>query len=174
MPTQPKTPSKPSTIGKPIAGVKPMVRPAASGQPATGDYTHFSDKMTGALQNITNVIEDNRGTLDSIQDMALELTHTIQFLRTVVMRYVGIADEILKTIVPIIDRLPIVPDKVVNFAKEALELAQKITTASEMAQKVLPGVEASLRTADVSGLQASKSDMASLTRALQDMIDTDQ
>lgn len=149
-----------------------MVKPAVSIKPTAGNYVHFSDKMTGALENISQVIDDNRGTLDSIQDMALELTHTIQFLRTVVMRYVDMADDILKTIIPIMDRLPIVPDKVVNFAKEALELAQKITTASDMAQKVLPGVEASLRTADISGLQASKSDMASLTRALQDMVDT--
>ena len=171
MPTKPKTQSKPSTIGKPIAGAKPMVKPAVSSKPAAGDYIHFSDKMTGALENISQVIDDNRGTLDSIQDMSLELTHTVQFLRVVVMRYVDMADDILKTIIPIMDRLPIVPDKVVNFAKEALELAQKITTASDMAQKVLPGVETSLRTADISGLQASKSDMASLTRALQDMVD---
>ena len=172
MPAKPKTQSKPLTLGKPTAGAKPMVKPVSS-KPATGEYVHFSDKMTDALENIRQVIDDNRGTLDSIQDMALELTRTIQFLRTVVMRYVDMADDILKTIIPIMDRLPIVPDKVVNFAKDALELAQKITTASEMAQKVLPGVEASLRTADISGLQASKSDMANLTRALQDMVDVD-
>jgi hypothetical protein len=171
VPTKTKAPSKPSTIGKPIAGAKPMVKPAVSIQPTSGDYVHFSDKMTGALENISQVIDDNRGTLDSIQDMALELTHTIQFLRAVVIRYVDMADDILKTIIPILDRLPIVPDKVVNFAKEALELAEKITAASDMAQKVLPGVESSLRTADISGLQASKSDMANLTRALQDMVD---
>ena len=166
MPVDPKpSPRKPANL----PGLKPLV-PL---KPATGDYTHFSDKMTGALQNISRVIDDNRGTLDSIQDMALELTHTVQFLRTVVMRYVDKADDVLKTLIPILDKFPFVPDRVVNFAKEALELAQKISSASEMAQKVLPGVESSLRTADISGLQASKSDMANLTRALQEMIDID-
>ena len=166
MPTKPRPPAK-----KPVAlaGVKPLV----GVKPAAGEYTHFSDKMTGALQNISHVIDENRGTLDSIQDMALELTHAVQFLRVVVMRYVDMADDILKTLIPILDKFPFVPDKVVNFAKEALELAQKITAASDMAQKVLPGVESSLRTADISGLQASKGDMANLTRTLQDMIDID-
>ena len=175
MPPKPKT-SKPTTSS--VHSIKPgtpMVtgKSAVSPKSSSSEYIHFSDKMTGALQNISQVIDDNRGTLDSIQDMALELTRTIQFLRVVVMRYVDMADDILKTVVPILDRLPIVPDKVVNFAKEALVLAEKISAASEMAQKVLPGVEASLRTADVSGLQASRGDMANLTRALQDMIDID-
>lgn len=170
MTTKPQTSSR-----KPVKPQTSLVtgKSAASRQSTTGEYIHFSDKMTGALQNISEVIDENRGTLDSIQDMALELIRTVQFLRTVVMRYVDMADDILRTVVPIIDRLPIVPDKIVKFAKEALELAEKITAASDMAQKVLPGVEESLRTADVSGLQASKGDMARLTRSLQDMIDID-
>jgi hypothetical protein len=91
-------------------------------------------------------------------------------LRVVVMKYVDMADNILETIVPLMEKFPIFPDKMVDFAKDALELSKKISTASELAEKVLPGVERSLVSADVSGLQASKGEMTRLTRALQDMM----
>jgi uncharacterized protein YoxC len=126
--------------------------------------------MTGALENISRVIDENKSTLDSIQDMAVELTRTVRSLRAVVMKYVEMADNILETIVPIMEGLPIFPDSVKEFAKDALALAKKISAASDLAEKVLPGVEASLMSADISGLQASTGDVANLTKALQEMI----
>lgn len=110
----------------------------------TQPYVHFSDKMTQSLMNINKVIDDNKSTLDSIQDMAVELTRAIRSLQAVVMKYVETADHILDTIVPIMDGLPIIPAKVKEFVKEAQALSGKITAASEMAEKVLPGVEAGL------------------------------
>jgi methyl-accepting chemotaxis protein len=152
-------------MGKPkIAAGKPV-------QAAPGAYVHFSDKMTGALMNINSVIEDNRSTLDSIQDMAVELTRAIRALQAVAMKYVGMADDILETIVPIMEGLPIVPQRVKEFAKDALVLAKKIAAASELAERVLPGVEAGLTTADMTKLQASTGEVANLTRALQAMRD---
>jgi hypothetical protein len=133
-------------------------------------YVHFSDKMTESLMNINKVINDNRSTLDSIQDMAVELTRAIRSLQAVVMKYVSMADHILDTIVPIMEGLPIVPDKIKEFAKDALALSQKITAASELATRVLPGVEAGLKTADMGKLQASTGQVASLTKALQAMV----
>jgi hypothetical protein len=88
----------------------------------------------------------------------------------VVIKYVGMADHILDTIVPIMEGLPLVPDKIKEFAKDALALSQKITAASELAARVLPGVEAGLTTADMGKLQASTGQVASLTKALQAML----
>lgn len=141
-------------------------------RPTGGNYVHFSDKMTIALKNIGDVIDENKGTLDSIQDMALELTRTVQLLRGVVMKYVGTVDRVLETIVPIMEKLPIFPEAIKDFVKDVLELTDKITNVSNLAEKVLPGVEKSLMTADVSGLQASKGDVVNLTRALQDITPT--
>jgi len=117
-PTFGKTP-----VAKPAGAVKPAARPRPAGtkprqagiKPAAKsgvDYTHFSDKMTGALKNIK------------------------------------------------------------EFARDAQTLARKIDNANELVQKVLPGVERALTTADISGLQQSSGDVAELTRALQDMIPT--
>jgi hypothetical protein len=142
------------------------MKPAA----ASPEYTHFSDKMTGALMNINKVIDENKDTLDSIQDMAVQLTRTVRLLRTVVMKYVDTVNNVLETIVPLMDKFPIFPDKFEAFARDALELTEKISRASDLAEKVLPGVEASLTTADISGLQASSGEVAQLTRALQDML----
>jgi hypothetical protein len=133
-------------------------------------YVHFSDKMTEALMNINRVIQDNKKTLDSIQDMAIELTHTIRSLQAIAIRYVRTVDSILETIVPIMKKLPIVPDQITDFAEEALELAKKIVTASDLADKVLPGVEAGLTTADMTKLQASTGQVQQLTRTLQGLM----
>jgi methyl-accepting chemotaxis protein len=136
----------------------------------TQPYVHFSDRMTDSLMNINKVINDNKSTLDSIQDMAVELTRAIRSLQTVVNKYVNMADNILDTIVPIMEGLPIVPDTIKEFAKDALALSKKIIATSELAEKVLPGVEAGLTTADMSKLQASTGQVTSLTKALQAMI----
>lgn len=157
----------PAQPGKPSASPATKKLPAV--KPVAGNYVHFSDKMTGALKNIGNVIDENKGTLDSIQDMAIELTRTVQVLRVVVMKYVNTADKILETIVPIMDKLPVFPAGIKEFAKDLLDLSNKIGAASTLAEKVLPGVETSLMTADVSGLQASTRDVAGLTRALKEI-----
>ena len=153
-----KTPAR-----KTPAARKPLPRTTA------GEYTHFSDKITGALENISNVIEDNKGTLDSIQDMSLQLTRTVMSLRTVVMKYVDKMDDLLETAVPIMEKLPIFPERLTELVKDALELTQKLNAVSELVQKVLPGVESSLITADVAGLQKSSGHVAELTKVLQDI-----
>lgn len=166
-PRKTSTPRKPATPRPTIPGVPSL--PSAA-KKDSGEYVHFSDKMTGALRNINNVIEDNRGTLDSIQDMAVQLTRTIISLRLIVMKYVDTAEKVLATLVPIMEKLPILPDKVMDFARDAQMWAKKISDASDLVEKVLPGVERSLTTADISGLQTSAGDVANLTRALQEMI----
>ena len=172
---RPPTAAITPTFGKPVtSGKKPgRKKPAAQPPAAEAEYVHFSDKMTGALKNISNVIEDNRGTLDSIQDMAVQLTRTIISLRAIVMKYVETADNLLEKLVPIMENLPIIPDKVMDFAHDAQTWAKKISDVSDMVEKVLPGVERSLTTADIAGLQTSAGDVANLTRSLQAMIPVD-
>jgi hypothetical protein len=140
----------------------------ATAQPVK--YVHFSEKMTETLMNINKVIQDNKSTLDSIQDMAVELTRAIRSLELVAIKYIKMADDILENIVPIMKKLPIVPDKITDFAEDALVLAKKIVTACEMAEKVLPGVEAGLTTADMVKLKTSTSDVQKLTQSLQSLI----
>jgi len=135
-------------------------------------YVHFSDKMTESLMNINKVIQENKSTLDSIQDMAVELTRAIRSLEAAVIKYIKMADDILENILPIMKSLPIVPDKITDFAEDALALAKKIAAACEMAEKVLPGVEAGLTTADMVKLKTSTGDVQKLTKSLQGLMPT--
>jgi hypothetical protein len=161
--TNKKTPSLPNRSPEKFNLIKPQ----------TGQYVHFSDKLTGALNIINNVIEDNKGTLDSIQDMALELTRTVSVLRNVAIKYVQQVDQMLEVIAPIVNKMPIFPEKLKDFVNEALELSNKIIEASDIAQNVLPGVEKSLMTADIGSLQSSKAEVANLTRSLQSILPAD-
>jgi len=169
---KPPAAARPPVTARPPAANPPRTtsRPPVATKATPPGYVHFSDRMTEALSNIGNVIDENKSTLDSIQDMAVELTRTVRTLRAVVMKYVDMADNVLETIVPIIENLPIVPDSVKEFAKDALALSKKISAASELAEKVLPGVEASLTKADIGGLQTSTGDVAKLTKALADIL----
>jgi hypothetical protein len=130
-------------------------------------YVHFSDKMTESLMNINKVIQDNKATLDSIQDMAVELTRAIRSMESAAIKYIRMADKVLETIVPLLKGLPIVGKEVLEFATAAQALAEKIVSACEMAKKVLPGVEAGLTTADMVKLKTSTGDVQQLTRSLQ-------
>lgn len=134
------------------------------------EVTHFSDRLTTALGEIKGVIEDNKGVLDSIQEMALELTRVTLALRVVVIKYVEKADKFLDSVVPLMEKFPLLPDSLVEFAKDAQSWSQKILDASDMAARVLPDVERSLKTADIEGLNATKGNVTNLTRTLKGMI----
>ena len=137
-------------------------------QPAK--YVHFSDKMTESLMNINKVVQENKKTLDSIQDMAVELTRAIRSLQAIAVKYIKIADKVLTTIIPVVKGLPIIGDDILEFATDAQALAKKIVTACELAERVLPGVEAGLTTADMSRLQASTGQVQQLTKSLQGLM----
>ncbi|KAF0107913.1 MAG: hypothetical protein FD146_1211 [Anaerolineaceae bacterium] len=142
----------------------------ATAQAPAAKYVHFSDKMTESLMNINKVVQENKKTLDSIQDMAVELTRAIRSLEAVAIKYVKMADKALSAILPILKNLPIVGKDVLEFASDAQALAKKIVTACELAEKVLPGVEAGLTTADMNKLQASTGQVQQLTKSLQGLI----
>lgn len=139
--------------------------------PAPAKYVHFSDRMTESLMNINKVIQDNKSTLDSIQDMAVELTRAIRALETAAVKYIRMADQFLESALPIIKGIPFLSNnKVLDFATEAQGMARKILTACEMAEKVLPGVEAGLTTADMVKLKSSTGDVQKLTKSLQGLM----
>lgn len=101
--------------------------------------------------------------------MYVGLTLAIRSLQVVAMKYIGTADHVLDTIVPIVEGLPIISVKIKEFMKDAHILSEIIKSSSEMAEKVLPGVEAGLTTADMNKLKASTGQVANLTKALQAM-----
>ena len=94
------------TVGKASsAGAKP------------GSYVRFSDKLTGSLNDITRMINEHKGMIDTIQEVALELTTSMGTLHTLTVKYAGIANNILDSLLPILKGLPIVPKNVMALLK---------------------------------------------------------
>jgi len=56
-----------------------MVAPAAR-------YIKFSDKLTGSLNEITRMIQANKDMIDSVQEMALELTTVFGTLHSLTLK----------------------------------------------------------------------------------------
>src|SRR5512147_2776366 len=72
----------------------------------------FYDKLTDSLSDITKMIEEHKSMIDSIQEVALELTNSIGTLHTLTVKYAGIANSILDALLPIVRNLPLIPKNV--------------------------------------------------------------
>jgi len=142
----------------------------ASAKRSGKNYVHFSDKITEALENINTVIVDNRSTLDSIQDMAVELTRSVQVLEKASVRYIRLVDGVLEQVIPIMRNIPLVPKKLLALFVKIEATTTKFLAACELAEKVLPGVEEGLTTANMTKLQASTGEVQRLTTTLQSLV----
>jgi hypothetical protein len=71
----------------PSRGTAKRKAPARKSTKKTTSYVKFSDKLTGSLDNITDMINEHKGMIDSIQDIALELTEAIGTLNTLAVKY---------------------------------------------------------------------------------------
>ena len=92
---------------------RPMARAGASVVPAGA--VKFSDKLTTSLHEITGMIEEHKSMIDSIQEIALELTNSIGTLHTLTVKYAGIANNILDALLPIAKGLPLIPKNIVDM-----------------------------------------------------------
>jgi hypothetical protein len=137
----------------------PVGKPGAS-------YTKFSTKLTGSLDQISKMIEDNARMIDSIQEVALELTNSIGTLHTLTVKYAGIANAILDALLPIVKSLPIIPKNVTAMLVNLEAITQKIIDNQAATSKTITDVNTGLRTGDVARLQAHAGDLQGLTKSL--------
>ena len=86
----------------------------------------FSDKLTDSLNDITKMIEEHKAMIDSVQEIALELTNSIGTLHTLTVKYAGIANNILDGLLPIAKGLPIIPKNIVDLLVNLESITQKI------------------------------------------------
>ena len=129
-------------------------------------YTKFSSKLTGSLDQISRMIEDNARMIDSIQEVALELTNSIGALHTLTVKYAGIANQVLDVLLPLMQKIPLIPPKLTGFATDLERLTQKIIDGQAATTKTITDVQSGLRTGDVAKLQGHAGDLQNLTRSL--------
>jgi hypothetical protein len=139
-------------------------------KPGTEPDVRFSEKLTASLEEVVDIIDENKATLDAIQDIALEVTRVAGFLQATAAKYARMVDSVLDTAVPILQSIPLVSDKVLDVIVELQELANNILDICTTADKVIPDVEQGLMKADVVRLQKHSGELQKVTKALQKVL----
>ena len=138
----------------------------ASGEP----NVRFSDRLAAPLEEITRMFEENRATLDAIQDIALDVTRAAGVLAAVATKYVKMVNSVLDTAVPILQNIPLIPSQMLEVVTELEDLADNILDICTSATKVTGDVEQDLMNADVTKLQTHTGDLQSMTKALHKVL----
>jgi hypothetical protein len=147
------------------------VRSVTKAVPAkTVSYVKFSDKLTGSINDIVKIIEQNKEMIDSIQEVALELTSSIGSLHTLTVKYARTANQILDVLLPIIKNVPIVPANVKTMLINLEAVTQKIIDNETNTSKTITDVQSGLRTGDANKLKAHAGQLQAVTKTITAII----
>ncbi len=133
-------------------------------------YVKFSDKLTDSLEDITKMINEHKGMIDSIQEVALELTEAIGTLNTLAVKYARVANDILDAILPVVSKIPLIPDNIEKLLVKMERWTQKIIDNEKPTAKTISDVRTGLRTGDVTKIKAHSTDLRKVTRSLTAII----
>ena len=59
------------------------------------NYVPFSDKLTKSLEDVTKTIEENKATLDTIQELGIGLSQAVNALSASALHYANMVNNIL-------------------------------------------------------------------------------
>src|SRR5512138_3894733 len=141
---------------------QPIARPGA----VAGATVKFSDKLTDSLRDITGMIEEHKSMIDSIQEIALELTNSIGTLHTLTVKYAGIANSILDGLLPIAKGLPLIPRNILEMLINLESITQKIIDNKDQTTRTITDVQTGLKTGDVNRIKGHAGELQNVTRAL--------
>jgi len=148
-----------------------MAKARVRARPRAGQsYVKFSDKLTGSLQDITKMINEHKGMIDSIQEIALELTEAIGTLNTLAVKYARFANDILDAILPVVSKIPLIPDNIEKLLIKMERWTQKIIDNEKLTSKTIADVRSGLRTGNVAKIKAHSADLRKVTRSLTAII----
>jgi hypothetical protein len=145
--------------------VNPASKPVTSVVKPTS-VVKFSDKLTDSLRDITGMIEEHKSMIDSIQEVALELTNSIGTLHTLTVKYAGIANNILDGLLPIAKGLPIFPKNILEMLINLESITQKIIDNKDQTTKTITDVQIGLKTGDVNRIKGHAGELQAVTRNL--------
>ena len=140
----------------------------ASAQPTS--FVKFSDKLTDSITDITKIIEQNKEMIDSIQEIAIELTSSIGSLHTLTVKYARIANQILDVLLPILKNLPVVPKTVMDLLVNLESITQKVIDNEASTSRTITDVRAGLNTGDVNKIRGHADQLKTVTKTLTDML----
>lgn len=133
-------------------------------------YVKFSDKLTGSINDIVKIIEQHKEMIDSIQEIALELTSSIGSLHTLTVKYARTANGILDVLLPILKNLPLIPKNIMQMLVNLESLTQKIIDNESSTTKTITDVRSGLQTGDANKLKAHAGQLQNVTKAISAII----
>jgi len=144
-----------------------MPVPAKAG---AGSIVKFSDQLTRSVTDVTKIIEQHKGMIDSIQEIALELTNSIGTLHTLTVKYARTANGILDVLLPILKNLPLIPKNVMQLLVNLEVTTQKIIDNEGSTSTTIADVQSGLRTGDVNKIKGHAGQLQAVTRTLTAML----
>ena len=145
--------------------IRPVAK-AGAGVAKPVSYVKFSDKLTDSLNDIGKMIQDHKNMIDTIQEIALELTNSIGSLHVLTVKYAGIANNILDGLLPIVRGLPIIPKNIVQLLTNLESVTQKIIDNQVSTTKTITDVQAGLKTGDVNKIKGHAGALQNVTRSI--------
>ena len=104
--------------------------------------------------------------IDTIQEVALELTNSIGSLHTLTVKYAGIANNILDGLLPIARGLPIIPKNILQMLINLESITQKIIDNQAQTSKTIIDVQSGLKTGDVNKIKSHAGELQNVTRSI--------
>ena len=142
----------------------------ATAKAGTASYVKFSDKLTGSINDIVKIIEQHKEMIDSIQEIALELTSSIGSLHTLTVKYARTANGILDVLLPILKNLPLIPKNIMQMLVNLESITQKIIDNESSTTKTITDVRSGLQTGDANKLKAHAGQLQNVTKAISAII----
>jgi len=142
----------------------------AVAKPGTVSYVKFSDKLTASITDIAKIIEQHKEMIDSIQEVAIELTSSIGSLHALTVKYARTANQILDVLLPILKNLPIIPKNVMQLLVNLESLTQKIIDNEKVTAKTITDVNSGLKTGDANKLKAHAGQLKEVTKTISAII----
>jgi hypothetical protein len=131
-----------------------------------GNYVRFSDKLSDSLTDIAGMVQQHQSMIDSIQEVALELTAAIGTLHTITVKYAGSINQFLDMVLPVIQNLPIIPKKGRDLLVNLERWTQKIIDNNAKTATAIADVKSGLQTGDVSRLKGQAAALQNVTKTL--------
>jgi hypothetical protein len=108
--------------------------------------------------------------IDSIQEVALELTTSIGTLHTLTVKYARTANSILDVLLPILKNLPLIPKNVMQLLTNLESITQKIIDNEASTSRTISDVQSGLRTGDVNKIKGHAGQLQAVTKILTSML----
>lgn len=145
-------------------------RPASTRSKSSVSYVRFSDKLTDSMDDISAMIREHQGMIDSIQEIALELTEAIGSLHKLTVKYAGKINQVLDMLLPIVKNLPLIPKKLTKLLVDMEKWTQKIIDNKAKTGKTISDVNGGLKTGNIKKIQSQTGELKKLTRSITALI----